>query len=215
MKYKLRDTENRGLAMLEFTLIMPLILFMMFTIIELGTAVNQYLILSRIAYETARFAATQPNLKADQPYVSAYDPFATIASQVYKCIDTLIDEIGVMKCPDPNILDENETANLHRLSNQLFRYHRGNNYGSYDPFSRATYFKVRTHLYHLADSGSTNQCPSIDGNCNTVSVTVGVPYSPFLFGQFCFPGIGCINITDWVLSVTADSPYLQRNKDGL
>jgi len=55
--------EENGVAMVEFALILPLMLLLIISTFDLGNAINQYMALSRIAYEGTRYAATIPGLE--------------------------------------------------------------------------------------------------------------------------------------------------------
>ena len=49
--------------MLEFSMVAPLLVLMVMATYDLGNALNQYLALSRVVYEGARYAATLPGLE--------------------------------------------------------------------------------------------------------------------------------------------------------
>jgi Flp pilus assembly protein TadG len=55
--------SEKGVAMLEFTIVAPLMVLMIVATYDLGNALNQYLVLSRVVYEGARYAATLPGLE--------------------------------------------------------------------------------------------------------------------------------------------------------
>ena len=48
---------ERGQALVELSIVLPFLLFFMVFSVDLGRAVNEYLTLSKIAYETSRLAA--------------------------------------------------------------------------------------------------------------------------------------------------------------
>lgn len=54
---------ERGAALLECTIILPFLVMMIAATYDLAGALNQYLTLTRIVYEGARFAATLPGLE--------------------------------------------------------------------------------------------------------------------------------------------------------
>ena len=57
--------DESGIALLEFVIVVPLLFFIIFAIVDIGRALNQYLIINRIAYESLRFAVSIPNI--DKP----------------------------------------------------------------------------------------------------------------------------------------------------
>ncbi|MFN8391969.1 MAG: TadE family protein [Bdellovibrionota bacterium] len=61
--FQRKSNDQRGVAVLEFTLVAPLMAMMIIATYDLGSALNQYLALSRVVYEGARYAATLPGLE--------------------------------------------------------------------------------------------------------------------------------------------------------
>ena len=62
--------SQRGIATIEATLVLPLLIFLTSVSVETGTAINQYLIASRVAYEGSRYAATVPGIIPGEPQAS-------------------------------------------------------------------------------------------------------------------------------------------------
>lgn len=58
--------DQRGVATVEATLVLPLLLFLSSVSVETGAALNQYLVASRVAYEGSRYAATVPGIIAGE-----------------------------------------------------------------------------------------------------------------------------------------------------
>lgn len=69
---KRKLNSEKGVAMLEFTLIAPLMVLLMIATYDLGNALNQYLSLSRIVYEGTRYAATLPGLEVTGANTTEY-----------------------------------------------------------------------------------------------------------------------------------------------
>ncbi|MFN8389629.1 MAG: TadE/TadG family type IV pilus assembly protein [Bdellovibrionota bacterium] len=60
---EMRLSSERGNAFSEFIITAPFLVFMFIGIIDLGTALNKYLTVNRIAYEGTRYAASVPLLE--------------------------------------------------------------------------------------------------------------------------------------------------------
>ncbi len=56
------DAES-GVALFEFSIVLPFLLLFIMAIWDLGRALNEYLTVSRIVYEGTRFAASVPGLE--------------------------------------------------------------------------------------------------------------------------------------------------------
>ncbi len=61
-----RSTRQRGLATVEFALGLPVLLFMMFGIVQVGTWMSNYVVLTRAASAAARLLASERGFSA--PY---------------------------------------------------------------------------------------------------------------------------------------------------
>ena len=66
-------SSERGAAIVEGAAVLPFLVMMILATYDLGGALNQYLTLTRIVYEGARYAATLPGLETnhdngDEPY---------------------------------------------------------------------------------------------------------------------------------------------------
>ena len=62
--------SEQGAALLECTIILPFLVMMIAATYDLAGALNQYLTLTRIVYEGARFAATLPGLELNGVHTS-------------------------------------------------------------------------------------------------------------------------------------------------
>ncbi len=63
-QYKSRKNENeKGATFIECAIVVPFLAFMVIATYDLGGALNQYLSLTRVVYEGARYAATLPGLE--------------------------------------------------------------------------------------------------------------------------------------------------------
>ena len=56
----MRDTRERGAALVEFALLLPLLLMLLLGIVSVGVAYNHQISLTHAAREAGRFAATLP-----------------------------------------------------------------------------------------------------------------------------------------------------------
>lgn len=54
--------DSRGVAFIEFALVLPLVVFLFLSIIDTGQMINQYLSLTHISYEGARYGSTLAGL---------------------------------------------------------------------------------------------------------------------------------------------------------
>lgn len=75
-------TDNRGQAMVETALILPVILLILFAILEFGMVLNQYLVLTAAAREGARTAAVSDDTAARVAVNAAVASISTIGLQV-------------------------------------------------------------------------------------------------------------------------------------
>lgn len=74
--------QNRGQAMVETALILPVIVLILFAILEFGTVMNQYLVLTAAAREGARTAAVSDDTAAQAAVNAAVASISTIGLQV-------------------------------------------------------------------------------------------------------------------------------------
>jgi hypothetical protein len=54
---------SRGTALLEFTAVLPTLVLLLFGMMEVANAVNQYLVVNSICYEGVRYAISLPGLE--------------------------------------------------------------------------------------------------------------------------------------------------------
>ena len=87
-----RGYSERGVAMLEFTLVAPFLAMMIVATYDLGSALNQYLALTRVAYEGARYAATLPGLEVKA--TTSVDPDAPNHNLVRDRVNYLLSRAG-------------------------------------------------------------------------------------------------------------------------
>src|SRR5689334_4871566 len=67
-----KSKENeKGATMLECAIVLPFLAFMIVATYDLGGALNQYLSLTRVVYEGARYAATLPGLEVGEYTVAS------------------------------------------------------------------------------------------------------------------------------------------------
>lgn len=67
--------KNKGQAMIEFALIMPLVILTVFVFLQLGLLFNSYLILNHLAREGARYGAVNSDYDSDiTTYVQSIIP---------------------------------------------------------------------------------------------------------------------------------------------
>ena len=90
--FKRNLSSERGVAMLEFTLVAPLMALMIVATYDLGNALNQYLALSRVVYEGARYAATLPGLEVTK--VSGVDASTPNHNKVRDRVIDLLQRAG-------------------------------------------------------------------------------------------------------------------------
>ena len=57
-------SNKDGQALTEFTMILPVLFLMFMGVIDISRALNQYLMLSRIAYEGSRYAASTAGIES-------------------------------------------------------------------------------------------------------------------------------------------------------
>lgn len=79
-----RGTGERGAALIEFALLLPLLLMLLLGIVSVGIAYNHQISITHAARESARFAATLPvtNFEAEPVPINAWlDAVATQAVQ--------------------------------------------------------------------------------------------------------------------------------------
>jgi len=197
-------------------------MFILFSMIEFASCVNQYFVLSRIAYETARFGVSQMRLSAGTS-LSLFDPkhpesecnesLANIFAGQYPNITGTNYTI----CPDKTLLTEVSTANTHLLALQLLEYQQLK-YGGFNFFSSANYLAITSKYYNPEDelatkpSGYVNQCPGT--NCNTFKVTLSVPYSPIMFRWLQLPGGLGFDLSNFNITTSAVAPYMLRDRSG-
>lgn len=74
-RFEVSRTE-RGTAMLEFGAILPIIVLMLISTIEIGNAINQFLTVSRISYEATRYAASLAGLEPGTTVLNETPPSA-------------------------------------------------------------------------------------------------------------------------------------------
>lgn len=71
----LRLKNIRGQAMIEFALVMPILMLVIFVFLQLGILLNNYLILNHLAREGARYAAVNSDYDSDTTtYVQSIIP---------------------------------------------------------------------------------------------------------------------------------------------
>jgi hypothetical protein len=56
------QAPDSGQALLELAIVLPVLIFIFFSIIDIGQMINQYLTLTEVAYEGARLGASLPGL---------------------------------------------------------------------------------------------------------------------------------------------------------
>lgn len=76
--------------MLEFAFVLPMIVTLIIGTVELGRALVDYGTLTRVAYETARYAAAQPGL-AQGCFDAPVDPTRIIHISVHQKVERLMD----------------------------------------------------------------------------------------------------------------------------
>lgn len=64
MNHKYFLKENRGQAIVETALVLPIIVLLLFAVVEFGQVINQYLVLTAAAREGARAAAVSDDAAA-------------------------------------------------------------------------------------------------------------------------------------------------------
>ncbi|TWH46825.1 TadE-like protein [Sporomusa sp. KB1] len=74
--------QNRGQAMVETALILPVILLILFAIVEFGMVLNQYLVLTAAAREGARTAAVSDDTAARVAVAEAVASISNVGLQV-------------------------------------------------------------------------------------------------------------------------------------
>lgn len=87
--------DERGMAFLEFLIALPFIALLVFSIVDLGRVLNQYLLLTQAVHEGVKLASTVPGLEAGkrnsgslcEPDAASVD---TIHGNVHKRVSELI-----------------------------------------------------------------------------------------------------------------------------
>jgi len=98
--YQLRSNLllQKGTAPLELAICMPLLLLLLGALVDVGSALNQYLVAERIAYEGGRYAAivrgldVSPGCYGDA--CSAPLPYTTAVLQLRTRIENLLTDMG-------------------------------------------------------------------------------------------------------------------------
>ena len=81
-----------GQAMLEFAVVLPVLLITLMASLDVGRAMTNYLTLSQIAYEGARYAASLPGLEEGNFHTSAPPPQNSRQARVREMIFELVDQ---------------------------------------------------------------------------------------------------------------------------
>ncbi|MCB0325227.1 MAG: pilus assembly protein, partial [Bdellovibrionales bacterium] len=58
--------DETGQSMLELAIVLPVLLFLVISVVETGRAMNQYLSISHIVYEGARYAASLAGMESGE-----------------------------------------------------------------------------------------------------------------------------------------------------
>ena len=72
-KMATRLATSRGVALLEFTLLLPLLLLVTIVVIDLGNLLSHYMRLQGVAHNAIRAAEGLPNLESGGPFLSTID----------------------------------------------------------------------------------------------------------------------------------------------
>ncbi len=93
-----RLDDQKGATLVESAIVLPFLLMMVVATYDLGGALNQYLILNRIAYEGTRYAATLPGLKIGEFTPASLNPekHTEICDRIRALIETsdLVERAG-------------------------------------------------------------------------------------------------------------------------
>ena len=87
--------NERGIALTEFLVAFPFLFIVLIGIVDLGTALNQYFAVNRVAYEATRFAASVPVLE-----IASYDTATAAAAapghqRIRERVNTLLTRNGI------------------------------------------------------------------------------------------------------------------------
>ena len=88
------DSRERGSTMLEFAALLPVVMTILVSVIEIGNAVNQYLQISRISYEGARFGAAIAGLETGTYQHSSTAQSVRLQRTLQTRVLTLLDDYG-------------------------------------------------------------------------------------------------------------------------
>jgi len=193
---------QKGVAILEFTIVLPLLLLLLFGMLEYAHMVNQYLVVTRLAYEGARYSATVAGLHPDLE--TTYNDNAESDSELVKCkidIRRVTETVGKCGSFYQNVdtacaIDlQAPSCVLHQRIKALFD-------------SQSTYRNFQVNHLRISTCLSRNSYYPCQTEPNMVSVDVSVQYRPFLFSQIALPLVGGINVQGIRLNVRATGPYI-------
>ena len=63
LRIRAKRSPEAGVAMSEFAIVLPTLLFVVFTAVDLGLAIDRYMTLSRVVYEGVRQGVSLPGLE--------------------------------------------------------------------------------------------------------------------------------------------------------
>lgn len=149
-------TPARGAVLIEAALVIPIALLMLFAAIELGRVLTQYLALSRIAYEGARFGSSLPGLLEG----GVYDRLCEVGTDpnCSQALNTLRERIWVL-------------INRNDLPQQQFTITAGLERVIIDEFSNEEALLVRVDVTTYADT-----ITPIFGSMIPLKVSLRAPY---------------------------------------
>lgn len=84
---------QRGQAILELAVVLPVLIFIFFSIIDIGQMINQYLSITEVAYEGARYGASLPGLP---PVPGQNDSSAQSCSKIRERVYEVLEDNGYL-----------------------------------------------------------------------------------------------------------------------
>ncbi len=95
-----RSSSERGSFLTEFTLVIPILLFLLVGSIDLSVGMLNHLRVSRVAYEAARYGASLPNMSGN------FDSTRSVCEQDPFSVDPSRKELGMVITRAQKIIDE-------------------------------------------------------------------------------------------------------------
>jgi Flp pilus assembly protein TadG len=113
-----RRRDHRGQALVEFALVLPILLLLIFGLVDLGRAIYAQNALSEAAREGARYGSVQARSAGDLPGIETYtqDRIDSIPGVTVTATCVLVDSDGTSSCAQNDLLQVEARTDLEMIT---------------------------------------------------------------------------------------------------